>query len=128
MPDPNDLSAFFEQVTQAQSGLVSLFGGALPPDMAAHAQRIQQELPAIKAQAEAQLKQARDMQVEQENYLKRLRGEEVESDKEKEGDLDTALDRFEAEYRPKPEEADALIQLLLQVVEPEQPPGAKPRR
>ncbi|HEX4130398.1 MAG TPA: hypothetical protein VHZ24_10160 [Pirellulales bacterium] len=56
-----------------------------------------------------------------ENMLKRLRGEEIPSDKEVEGDLDLVPAKFEAEHTLPPQRVDELVGLLLAVVEQQQP-------
>jgi hypothetical protein len=72
------------------------------------------------AHFEAEKKKLEKMKVEAENLMKRLRGEEVESDKEVEGDLDLVPSKFEAEHGLPPERVDKLVELLLAVVEKEQ--------
>jgi hypothetical protein len=72
-----------------------------------------------KANFEAQKQKLQKMKVEAENLVKRLRGEEVESDKEVEGDLDLVPSKFEAEHGPKPEQVEQVIKSLLAVVDPE---------
>jgi len=123
MSELDDLNALFEQLKNSPSALSGLFGGTSPVGMSDKVKALQQKMPNMQAEIAATLKKGLEVQAEQEAYLKRLRGEEVESDKEKEGDLDTVADRFEAEHAPKPEEVHALIQLLRQVVKSEQPPA-----
>jgi hypothetical protein len=72
---------------------------------------------AQKAHFEAQKQKLEKLKVEAENLMKRLRGEEVESDKEVEGDLDLVPSKFEAAHGPKPEQVESLIEILLGTVE-----------
>jgi hypothetical protein len=74
---------------------------------------------AQKAHFESEKKKLEKMKVEAENLMKRLRGEEVESDEEVEGDLDLVPSKFEAEHAPKPEQVEQQIKSLLAVVDPE---------
>jgi hypothetical protein len=60
------------------------------------------------------------LKIDTENMAKRLRGEEIPSDKEVEGDLDVVPSKFEAEHGLKPERIDELVDLLLAAVEEEQ--------
>lgn len=126
----DDLNALFEQLKNSPSALRGLFGGDPPANVSDQVKALQQQRPNLQAEIEASWKKGLELQAEQEAYLKRLRGEEVESDKEKEGDLDTVPDRFEAEQVPKPEEVNDLVQRLRKMVEPEQrpTPNAKARR
>jgi hypothetical protein len=80
-----------------------------------------------KAQFEAQKQKLEKMKVEAENLMKRLRGEEVESDKEVEGDLDLVPAKFETEHGLPPERVDELVELLLAVAE-DMESDALPRR
>lgn len=116
MADPSNLDALFKQVAETQSRLANL-GEGLPPDQAAQLQRFQQQLPTIKAQAEAALKKAKDIRTEHENAKQRLRRPNFESDKE--GDLDTVPNLFEAEHGQKPEEVNGLVQLLRELAKQE---------
>jgi hypothetical protein len=70
-----------------------------------------------KANFEAQKQKLEKMKVEAENLMKRLRGEEVDSDKEVEGDLNLVPWQFEAQHGLPPERVDGLVELLLAVVE-----------
>jgi hypothetical protein len=74
---------------------------------------------AQKAHFEAQKKKLEELKVEAENLMKRLRGEEIPSDKEVEGDLDLVPAKFEAEHGLPPPRIDELVELLLAVVEKE---------
>ncbi len=74
---------------------------------------------AQKAHFEAEKQKLEKMKVEAENLMKRLRGEEIPSDKEVEGDLDLVPSKFETEHGPKQERVDELVGLLLAVVEEE---------
>jgi len=74
---------------------------------------------AQKAHFAAEKQKLQKMKVEAENLVKRLRGEEVESDKDVEGDLDLVPSKFEAEHGPKPEQVEQMIKSLLAVVDPE---------
>jgi hypothetical protein len=74
---------------------------------------------AQKAHFESQKQKLEKLKVEAENLTKRLRGEEIPSDKEVEGDLDLVPAKFEAEHGPQPERVDELVGLLLAVVEEE---------
>jgi hypothetical protein len=69
-----------------------------------------------KAHFEAQKQKLEKMKVEAENLMKRLRGEEIPSDKEVEGDLDLVPSKFETEHGLKPERVDELVGLLLAIV------------
>ena len=71
------------------------------------------------ARFEAEKKKLEKMKVEAENLMKRLRGEEVQSDKEMEGDLDLVPSKFEAEHGLPPQLVDELVELLLAVVDEE---------
>jgi hypothetical protein len=73
-----------------------------------------------KAHFEAQKQKLEKLKVEGENLMKRLRGEEIPSDKEVEGDLDLVPSKFETEHGLQPERVDELVGLLLAVVEEEQ--------
>jgi hypothetical protein len=73
---------------------------------------------AQKAHFEAQKQKLQKLKVEAENLVKRLRGEEVESDKEVEGDLDLVPSKFEVDHGPPPERVDELVEQLLAVVRP----------
>jgi hypothetical protein len=75
---------------------------------------------AQKAKFETEKQKLEKMKVDAENLMKRLRGEEVESDKEVEGDLDLVPSKFETEHGLQPERVDELVGLLLAVVEEEQ--------
>jgi hypothetical protein len=72
------------------------------------------------AQFEALKQKAEKLKVDAENLMKRLRGEEIPSDKEIEGDLDLVPSKFEAEHGMPPERANEIVGLLLAVVEREQ--------
>jgi len=74
---------------------------------------------AQKAHFEAEKQKLEKMKVEAENLMKRLRGEEIPSDKEVEGDLDLVPSKFETEHGLQPERVDDLVGLLLAVVEKE---------
>ena len=111
MPDPYDLKALLEKLAQAQSLL----------DAKANTPELQQKLPKIKAQLESNLRKALEIKTKQEDYLKRLRGEEVAGDKEKEGALDTVLDTFEAEYGLKAELVEDIARRLREIVEEPEP-------
>jgi hypothetical protein len=74
---------------------------------------------AQKAQFEAEKQKLEKLKVQAENLMKRLRGEEIPSDKEVEGDLDLVPSKFEAEHGLKPERIDELVRLVLAVVEEE---------
>ncbi len=124
MAGMDDLNALLEQLKKSRSPLSSLLGGASPPDVSEVFRRLQEKMPDLQAKIEAGLK---EVQADADALLKRMRGEEVESDKEKEGDLDTVPDRFESEHAPKEEDVLGLVQLLRQVVEPEQPPPPNPK-
>jgi len=116
MPDPTDWIKYQAQFKEAQAKIMNLFGENPPPEMAEEIEAFQKKMPEMMAQAEANMKKAQEMEAEQINYLKRLRGEEVESDKEKEGDLDLVPDSFEKEHGLKPEKVQEFIQILLGVV------------
>ena len=73
-----------------------------------------------KAHFAAQKQKIEKMKVEAENLMKRLRGEEVPSDKEVEGDLDLVPSKFETEHGLQPERVEEIVALLLAVVEEEQ--------
>jgi hypothetical protein len=75
---------------------------------------------AQKAHFAAQKQKLEKLQVQAENMEKRLRGEEVPSDKEVEGDLDLVPAKFETEHGLPPERVDEIVGLLLAVVEDEQ--------
>lgn len=75
---------------------------------------------AQKAQFEAKKQELEKMKVDAENLMKRLRGEEVPSDKEVEGDLDLVPSKFETEHGLPPKRIDELVKLLLAVVEEEE--------
>jgi hypothetical protein len=115
----DDLNALFEQLKKSPSQLSSLLGETPSSDASAGVRRLQQKMPNLQAEIEANLKKGLEIQAEQEAYLKRLRGEEVESDKEKEGNLDEVPDKFEAEHGPKPEQVEPVIKSLLAVVDPD---------
>ena len=74
---------------------------------------------AQKAKFETEKQKLEKMKVDAENLMKRLRGEEVESDKEVEGDLDLVPSKFEAEHGLPPERVGGLVELLLAAVEEE---------
>jgi hypothetical protein len=76
---------------------------------------------AQKAEFEAKKQELEKLKVEAENLMKRLRGEEIPSDKEVEGDLDLVPWKFEAQHGLPPERVDDLVELLLAVVEEEEP-------
>jgi len=61
---------------------------------------------------------ARIIWVEKGDRVKRLRGEEVESDKEIEGDLDLVPSKFEDEQGPKLEQVEQVIKSFDAVVDP----------
>jgi hypothetical protein len=73
-----------------------------------------------KAQFAAQKQKLERMKIEAENLMKRLRGEEIPSDKEVEGDLDLVPLKFEAEHGPPPERVDEIVGQLLAVIEAKQ--------
>jgi hypothetical protein len=73
-----------------------------------------------KAYFESQKQKLEKLKVDAENLMKRLRGEEVESDKEVEGNLDLAPLKFEAEHGLPLERIRELVQLLHGVLEEEQ--------
>jgi hypothetical protein len=75
---------------------------------------------AQRANFEAQKQKLEKLKVNAENLMKRLRGEEIPSDKEVEGDLDLVPSKFETEYGLPPERVDELVGLLLAVIEEEQ--------
>ena len=77
----------------------------------------------LQALTQQQLQEAQKLQVEAENMMKRLRGEEVESDKEVEGDLDAVPLRFHGEHAPPLEQVRNLIRSLLRVAEASQRSG-----
>lgn len=77
----------------------------------------------LQALTQEQLKELQKLQTESENLLKRMRGEEVESDKEVEGDLDAVPLRFHSDHAPRPEQVSNLIRSLLRVVEADQRSG-----
>jgi len=68
---------------------------------------------AQRARFEAEKQRLEKLKVDAENMMKRLHGEEVESDKEVEGDLDLVPSKFEAEHGLPPERVDELVELLL---------------
>ncbi|HQU42526.1 MAG TPA: hypothetical protein PK867_06920 [Pirellulales bacterium] len=76
----------------------------------------------LQALTQNQLKEAKKLQVQAENIMRRLRGDEVESDKEVEGDLDAVPLRFHAEHAPPPDQVAAIIRNLLDLVNEDQPP------
>ena len=76
---------------------------------------------AQKAQFEERKQLLEKMKVDAENLGKRLRGEDVPSDKEVEGDLDLVAAKFEAEHGLPPERINEIVGLLLAVVEEVQP-------
>jgi hypothetical protein len=73
-----------------------------------------------KALFESQKQKLEMMKVKAENMMKRLRGEEIPSDKEVEGDLDLVPAKFEAEHSPPPERVEEIVELLLAIVEEEE--------
>jgi hypothetical protein len=75
---------------------------------------------AQKAEFEAHKQKLEKLKVDTENLAKRLRGEEIPSDKEVEGDLDLVPAKFETEHGLRPERVDELVALLLAVVEEEE--------
>jgi hypothetical protein len=75
---------------------------------------------AQKAHYEAEKKKLEKAKIDGENLMKRLRGEEVPSDKEVEGDLDVVPAKFEAEHGPPPERVEQIVKELLAVVKDDQ--------
>ena len=75
---------------------------------------------AFNAQCEDARQKLEKLKIDTENMAKRLRGEEIPSDKEVEGDLDLVPAKFEAEHGPRPERVDEIVRLLLAVVEEKQ--------
>lgn len=75
---------------------------------------------ALDAKFEDAKQKLEKLKVDAENMMKRLRGEEIPSDKEVEGDLDLVPSKFEAEHGLQPERIDELVGLLLAVVEEDQ--------
>ena len=71
---------------------------------------------AQKAHFEAQKQKLEKLKIDAENMMKRLRGEEIPSDKEVEGDLDLVPSKFETEHGLRPERVDEMVGLLLAVV------------
>jgi hypothetical protein len=80
---------------------------------------------AQKAHFEAQKQKLEKMKVEAENLMKRLRGEEVESDKDVEGDLDLVPSKFEAEHCLPPERVAELVERLLAALVHEESDGTE---
>jgi hypothetical protein len=78
---------------------------------------------AQKAEFEAHKQKLEKMKVDAENMAKRLRGEEIPSDKEVEGDLDLVSAKFEQEHGPPPERVEEIVALLLAAVEEGQRDG-----
>ncbi len=81
-------------------------------------------MPGINNALDAKFEDAKQklekLKVDAENLVKRLRGEEIPSDKEVEGDLDQVPAKFEAEHGLQPERIEQFVELLLAVVEEEQ--------
>jgi len=79
---------------------------------------------------EAQKQKLEKLKIEAESLMKRLRGEEILSDKEVEGDLELVPSKFENEHGLRQERVDELVGLLLAVLREEpsdESPTGRPR-